>query len=244
MIRIQSHGASDVGLVRENNEDAWGCFCDNRLFIVADGLGGHQAGEVAAKEAVDTFSTTYSQLVKSTNPETLNMESVLRVCFETANKHVYELSSTHELLRGMGTTICVVALHQNKAYVGHIGDSRVYRFKKDQLEQLTHDHCWTRAFFSPENSGERPTKGVLTRALGTNPTVEPTLRIEDLEPKDLFLLCSDGLSDMVDNDEIGLVLKKKMTVGERVRSLLALAKSHGGGDNATVIVVEVLDDNA
>ena len=237
---MQSHGASDVGLVRENNEDAWGCFCDNSLFIVADGLGGHQAGEVAAREAVDKFSTTYASLLQDNG----DIELILKTCFEVTNKHLYDLSSTHELLRGMGTTICVLSLHGNKPHVAHVGDSRVYRFRDERLEQLTHDHCWTRAFFSPLQPGERSAKGVLTRAVGTNSFVQPTICPLDVLPKDVFLLCSDGLSDMVSAEEMEQVLSRRMTVGERVRSLLSLARTNGGGDNATVIVVEVLDDDS
>jgi protein phosphatase len=228
--------------VRENNEDSWRSSLEDSLFVVADGLGGHQAGEVAAKEAMDCFFTTFEKVFHHDAPlvEDAVIEG-LQTCFEVTNDHVYKLSCTHELLRGMGTTICALMVRENQAYVSHIGDSRVYRFRDGSLEQLTKDHCWTRGLFSRKNAVGQMSKGVLTRALGTMPTVEPTIKVTDVKPKDLYLLCSDGLSDMVTNAEIESAFKEPMTVGERVRMLIRLAKNNGGGDNVTVIVVEVLD---
>jgi len=238
--KLCSHGVSDTGLVRTNNEDAWVGSTRERLFVLADGLGGHQAGEVAAKEAVEVFSGAFHEMfVESDRDELSEVEVIdsLRICFERTNSHVYEMSCGHDLLRGMGTTFCSLSFHGDMAAISHVGDSRIYLLRNSQFEQLTKDHCWTRRFL-PDGEGKM-CKGVLTRALGTTPEVEPTIRLLKVCPDDLFLLCSDGLSDMLSHQEIEKIVKEPMTIGQRVRMLVSQAKKKGGGDNITVILVEV-----
>jgi len=238
--KLCSHGVSDKGLVRTNNEDAWTTSTRERLFVLADGLGGHQAGEVAAKEAVDAFSDSFHKIfIESGQHELSEVEIIeaLRLCFERTNNRVYEMSCEHELLRGMGTTFCVLSFHGDMAAISHVGDSRIYLLRNGQFEQLTKDHCWTRRFL-PDGE-EKMCKGVLTRALGTTAEVEPTIRLLKICPDDLFLLCSDGLSDMLSQDEIEGVVTQSATIGQRVRMLVSEAKKKGGGDNITVVLVEV-----
>lgn len=241
--RVHSHGASDVGLVRTNNEDAWFASPDGRVFLIADGLGGHQAGEVAARESVDLFLNTFVSAFPEKpahQPTNEQISAQLKACFDTTNEHLFQLSEQHELLRGMGTTFCSLSIHDDKVAVAHVGDSRIYRHRDGVLDQLTRDHCWTQAlFFVPEFEGQQ-TKGILTKALGTMPSIDPTIQILPIQSHDTFLLCTDGLSDMLSHDEIESVLNRPMTIGERVRMLIALAKQKGGADNITVILVEVL----
>jgi len=237
-LRIQAHGASDIGLARENNEDAWFLSLEDGLFLVADGLGGHQAGEVASKEAVEHFSLVFRELKKDCSLcSEEEIFELLRTCFFLTNDRLFTLSCSHDLLRGMGTTFCSLSFHHDKIAVSHIGDSRIYRLRDNMLEQLTKDHCWARPVWGFEG---RSSKGVLTKALGTNEQVEPTIRVLGVKEADLFLICSDGLSDTVSHAELERFLQMKMTVGERVRSLIALAKQHHGGDNITVLVAEVV----
>lgn len=243
--RVHSHGASDVGLVRTNNEDAWFASPDGRVFLIADGLGGHQAGEVAARESIEFFLSAFLSGFpdkvshQPTNPEICQQ---LQTCFDITNEHLFQLSEQHELLRGMGTTFCSLSFHDSQAAVAHVGDSRIYRHRDGVLEQLTKDHCWTQAlFFAPEFEGQT-TKGILTKALGTMPSVDPTIQLLPVQSHDLFLLCTDGLSDMMTNEEIESVLNRPMTIGERVRMLIARAKQKGGADNITVILVEAIDE--
>ena len=172
------------------------------------------------------------------------IEDRLLTCFARTNDHVFKLSSTHELLRGMGTTLCSLSFHNGKAAVAHVGDSRIYLLRNSVLDQLTKDHCWTRGFLFAPHSDEPMTKGVLTRAVGTMPTVEATIHLMPVQARDLFLLCTDGLSDMLTHDEIEAILNRPMTIGERVRMLVAFAKQKGGGDNITIILVEVLNGSA
>lgn len=241
-LKVHSHGASDVGLVRINNEDAWLSSPDGRVFLVADGLGGHQAGEIAAREAVEHFYSVFMELFPnkpSVHVSEEDIEERLKICYERTNNHVFSLSSTHELLKGMGTTFCALSFHDGKAAISHVGDSRVYLLRDCTLEQLTKDHCWTRGLLVAAQPEDRMTKGVLTRALGTMPTVESTVFLMPVVDNDLFLLCTDGLSDMVTHGEIESILNRPMTIGERVRMLVSFAKQKGGGDNITVILVEV-----
>lgn len=224
-LKLKSHGASDVGLVRTNNEDVWLSSPEDGLFLVADGLGGHRAGEVAARESVDFFFSVFRDFKKNI-PLSHEDEifSFLQQCFYKTNEHLYNLACSHELLRGMGTTLSSLSFYEKKAVVAHVGDSRIYRLRDGELEQLTHDHCWTRKIFDPDAPDESFLyKGVLTRALGTTPSVEPTIRFLDVQSHDLFLLCSDGLSDMMNRREIRHVMKLPLTIGERVRMLVSVA---------------------
>ena len=241
--RVHSHGASDVGFVRTNNEDSWFASPDGRLFLIADGLGGHQAGEVAAREAVEWFLAFFLSTFPENVDQPLVLEDIpkkLQTCFEATNEHLFQMSGQHELLRGMGTTFCSLSIHGDHAAIAHVGDSRVYRHREGSLEQLTKDHCWTQPSFLGSELEGQTTKGMLTKALGTMPTIDPSIQVLPLQPHDMFLLCTDGLSDMLSHDEIESVLNRTMTIGERVRMLVAGAKQKGGADNVTVIIVEAL----
>lgn len=243
-VRLQSHGVSDVGLVRTNNEDAWLSSPEDQLFLLADGLGGHQAGEIAAREAVEFFNAAFCEWKRHNLEDPPSENAIvlaLRSCYEKTNDHLFSLSCSHELLRGMGTTFCALTFYDEMAAISHVGDSRIYRLRGKVLEQLTRDHCWTKGLLFSPPVGFGFSKGVLTRALGTMPKVEPTVRLLTVQPKDLFLLCSDGLSDMVSHAEIEAILRQQLTIGERVRMLVSTAKNNGGGDNITVVLVEVVN---
>ena len=140
----------------------------------------------------------------------------------------------------MGTTFCSITVHNNQLAIAHVGDSRVYLLRDGALELLTKDHCWTRGLGFKTPTEDRLTKGVLTRALGTLPDVEATIRFMTPQTDDLFLLCTDGLSDMISSDEIESALNRPITIGEKARLLISTAKHNGGGDNVTVLLVEVV----
>jgi PPM family protein phosphatase len=247
--RLQAHGASDIGLVRVNNEDAWLISLEKQIFLLADGLGGHQSGEVASRESVECFFAIFSAWKKEwisgrkkdDSVDPLDIEDSLRQCFAQTNAYLYQLSLSHELLRGMGTTFCSLSFHENMIAVSHVGDSRIYLLRDNALVQITKDHCWTRGATGDHLFGEG--KGVLTKALGTTPFVEPTITVIEGRHKDLYLLCSDGLSDMLDHGQIEKILRLPLTVGERVRTLISTAKENGGVDNITVVLVEVGEEH-
>lgn len=234
---VTYHAVSDVGLIRENNEDALLCLPEYGLFVVADGLGGHQAGEVASKEAVDHFKgVILPRLTSETVPDSLHaFQHCLVESFHATNQEIFHLSRQHHLLKGMGTTFSVLSFYGQNALFVHVGDSRIYRFDQKKLERLTQDHLGVRP--SDSRVGE---KGVLTKALGTSQVLVPQLGTIPFQVGDLFLLCSDGLSDKVKELEIQTVLEnRELHLEEKVRMLVFLAKSKGGQDNITVALIEI-----
>lgn len=245
--QITSYGLSDTGLVRKNNEDVWGSLPQHHLYLLADGMGGHQAGEVAARETSLFLLTFLRQAFEKEKIELMSPDEVsdlMRLAFVEANHFVYQLSQSHDLLRGMGTTLVCVYFHEDICVVGHVGDSRVYRCRDGKLEQLTCDHSLIKQL---SDSGKKSAwqtedmngKNIITKAIGTEPFVEPTIEITKVKEHDLYLLCSDGLSDLVSSDEINNVLKACLTVEEKVRSLISSAKRKGGHDNITAVCIDV-----
>lgn len=235
--KITFFGATDVGLVRKSNQDVWYGDAKQQFFLVADGMGGHRAGEVAAEAAM---KHTISYLNKhSTIAPVLLVEEAISF----ANKKVYELGLTKSEYEGMGTTLCLLAFFEQEAVIGHVGDSRIYRFRK-KLERLTEDHSLVQELMnmegeSVENKSFIPIKNVLTRAIGTYPTVEPEINYFDYELGDLFLLCSDGLTNYVTDEQITKILSRKEALTVSGEGLIRLAKQQGGGDNVTVVLVQV-----
>lgn len=242
--RIQYHAVSDVGLLRDNNEDALLCEPALGLFVVADGLGGHQAGEIASLEAVEFFKKHFMELiVKKGEPtdEAVFQKYVLE-SFYAANKEVYSLGKQHHLLKGMGTTFSVLAFFEKTTFVIHVGDSRIYRYRKNRFERVTHDHLGVRPTLVREKEAVN-TKGFLTKALGTTETLLPQLSHFVWEGNDMFLLCSDGLSDRVSDEDLEKVLENSsLFLEEKVRTLIHLAKTYGGQDNITVILIQMQED--
>lgn len=245
-VQIASYGLSDTGLVRKNNEDVWGSLPRYHLYVLADGMGGHQAGEVASREATLFLLTRVRELFEKEKIEERpchRAKELIRLAIIETNHFVHQLSLTHELLRGMGTTLVCLYFHDDSVIYAHVGDSRIYRTRNGQLEQLTADHSLVRELMemgkiSSWRSDELQVKNIITRAVGTEEFVEPSVELAKVVPGDLYLLCSDGLTDLVTFDEIALILAGPLTVEEKVRSLIAGAKRKGGHDNITAICVE------
>lgn len=232
---VKYHAVSDIGLLRENNEDALLCLPEFNIFVVADGLGGHQAGEIASKEAVDFFKTHITFSLRKP-PETIEVfQHHLLEGFYATNSEIFHLSHQHHLLKGMGTTFSALAFFEQTACIVHVGDSRIYRFREGALEQLTQDHLGLRPGDSRVSE-----KGVLTKALGTSEALIPQLAHYPCQVQDLFLLCSDGLSDKVKEVEIqGVLSNQTLRLEEKVRMLVFLAKSKGGQDNISVALIQM-----
>lgn len=240
---FKCHAVSDVGLFRDNNEDSWATIPEHGIFIVADGLGGHQAGEVASKEAIEIFINHFHSLVKEYgHPKTLkSFEQYLLKSFYASNSEIFLLGQQHSLLRGMGTTFSLLSFFKKKSVVLHVGDSRIYRYRRRVLEQLSDDHLCIRPFDPRSGEQEHNSKGFLTKALGTSETLLPQLCMLPWQEDDFFLICSDGLSDLLSDKEIAEVLSREtLRLEEKVRLLVHLAKSHGGQDNITVLLVNML----
>src|SRR5437764_1195183 len=240
MTQLSAGGATDVGLVRDHNEDRY--LADERLFAVADGVGGHKAGEVASQTAVETLQREF------TEPTT----DALIDAVKTANRTVWNLAETNSDQRGMGTTLTAIALvddgDEERLAVVNVGDSRAYLLQHGELEQLTEDHSLVEQLvregqLTPEEAQVHPQRSIITRALGLDPDVE--VDSWELTPYkgDRLLLCSDGLTNEVSDDEIASTLRSVGDPEEAARQLVNEAREHGGSDNITCVVVDVLDDD-
>jgi len=245
---LEPAGLSDIGLRRSNNQDSFVIVLASsqekweqrgHLFVVADGMGAHAAGELASKLATDIVPLTYGKLLDRDPAE------ALLAAVRDANAQIHNRGNANDDFRGMGTTASALALTPLGAVVGHVGDSRVYRLRGSRLEQLTFDHSlvWELRHAKhapPDSAALFIPKNIITRSLGPNAQVQVDIEGPlPIETGDVFLLCSDGLSGQVKDDEIGRVLLT-LAPQEAVRALVDLANLRGGPDNITVIVVKVL----
>ena len=248
--KVSAFGLSDVGLIRQNNEDVWAEIPELFFYALADGMGGHQAGEVAAHEAVNSLCKIVSQSWgKSNEIEKLHdARKTLSSAIEQVNGTVFKISRTDPTLKGMGTTLCCIYLHEKGLVYGYVGDSRIYRHRKRKLEQLSKDHSLFREMvdlgqISEKQGPEFLYKNIITKAIGTEPKVTPTVHLGDIKAGDTYLLCTDGLSDLLSSKEIQNIMNQEMSVEDTARELVATANARGGHDNVTVVLVKVLEAN-
>ena len=248
-------GFSDVGLQRDHNEDALCILPEHRLFVVADGMGGHRAGDVASRMATQAISSFFAATTSAdvTWPFTFDPnlsfdQNRLLTSIQLANRRIFEASTTHRDVHGMGTTI-VGALYSRtdgRVYVAHVGDSRAYRIRGGQIEQLTRDHSLVNDYLlvmpdmSEAQRAELPTN-VITRALGMQDAVEIDMVEVTPSAGDTYLLCSDGLNAMVSDAEIlSLVDRPSASLESIARDLVQHANANGGDDNITVVIVRLV----
>ncbi len=247
-------GASDTGRVREHNEDTIGTDGDIGLVVLADGMGGYKAGEVASGIAVRTVLTLIKDAVDredlSLHDESNGLSRpgiLLRDAIQRANKVIYQTAKTQSNCEGMGTTVVAGLLFDDKLTIAHVGDSRLYRCRDGKLEQVTQDHSLlqelvSRGFYTPEEAQRAAAKNYVTRALGVEPTVDVEITEVPALKDDVYLLCSDGLSDMVEDDDIQLTINTFGANLETVaKQLVLLGNDNGGRDNISVVLVRVLD---
>ena len=239
-LRVVEHeGLSDVGRQREANEDSY--VVASPVFVVADGMGGAQAGEVASRTAAEVFEEPHDD---GGTPE----EQLTRLTRE-ANRRIYDLSQRDSSRRGMGTTLTAAMLTDGGLSVGHVGDSRAYRLRGDELMQLTHDHSLVAELvrsgqLTAEAAEHHPQKSIITRALGPEPDVEVDAHTHAVRDGDVYLLCSDGLTGMISDDEVAAILRGSQTLREAAEALVRAANQSGGRDNITVVLFRVGDDGS
>lgn len=236
-ITLEAAALTHTGKVRDHNEDAFGHCLEAGVFVVCDGMGGAAAGEIASRLAVDTL---VERLCAVTSPA--DRRRALEESIAAANRLVYTQSAKDAALRGMGTTLVAVAVQDHSALIAHVGDSRCYLFRAGQLTRQTNDHSLVdeqvRLGHITQQDAERsPLKNVITRAIGTQPSVEPDITELPLEPGDILLLCSDGLIREVPDPKIAAILKLAATLEEKCRQLIETANSAGSHDNVTAILV-------
>ena len=245
---------TDTGKVREHNEDAIGSDIDYGLMVLADGMGGYNAGEVASGIAVQTISELATEGADrehrhEIDPATglMRQTIVLRDAVTRANKIIFQTAQSQTHCEGMGTTLVAAMFYDNKVSMAHVGDSRAYRLRGTKFEQLRLDHSLLkelvdRGFYSEEEAQRSTNRNYVTRALGVEPTVEVEVQEFDVLPDDVFLLCSDGLPDMVEDEDIHLTISTFNASLDVVgQQLVKLSNEHGGRDNVSVMLAQVLD---
>lgn len=251
MYRLKSGGVSDLGLERKVNEDSYYLDRDNNLFIVADGMGGHAAGEVASRISVDTVVDFIKTMVKEKtvnwpfefNEELSSVANGLINAVQLANQAVGQAVVEDPQRAGMGSTIVALLIEDEQAYIAHVGDSRAYRIRDNKIEQLSSDHSWVNEqvkynLLSEEEAKNHRFKNVITRALGSQPEVKVDLRTEEIEKGDYLILCSDGLSSLVEAEDIKeIIFNSNHDPQKACHDLVKTANNNGGTDNITVIIV-------
>ena len=254
MLRIKACGLSDVGLTRAHNEDYFEIDPQHRLYVVADGMGGHSHGEVAAQLAVNSIREFIARSADRDTTWPFGMEdglarhsNLLKMSLRIAHDHVLRAISKDGSLYGMGTTVVGLLLSGSTAAVAHVGDSRAYRLRGGRLEQITQDHTWVHeqvvaGFLSQEQARTHPLKNVVTRALGGESDVQVDVREIETAPGDLFLLCSDGLTGMLSDADIRDRLASGRSLHEICRTLINDSNARGGIDNVTVVLLAIEED--
>lgn len=238
-MKVTTAGVTDVGRVRRSNEDSFGLFPELNLYIVADGMGGHAAGEVASKMAVDAIK----EFLTSPEITQQSQEAQLARAIAYANQKIYEAGEQDPSLSGMGTTIVAVLAQPMETIIGFVGDSRVYLQQNNKIEQLTQDHSLVNEYvrkglLTVEAAERHPLKHVISRALGTNAAVEVETIQRTPASGDILLLCSDGLSNKLSSHEMSAILTETGGDLNKAGSLLVQkAKDKGGEDNITAILV-------
>ena len=250
-------GHTDPGMVRSHNEDSIANDVRYGLAILADGMGGYNAGEVASGMATTVLMTQLQQALTHTppfEPDEHGVEAhtaaarLLREQITNANTAIFSASQSQPQYAGMGTTLVMAVFYDNKMTVAHIGDSRLYRFRAGQFSQVTRDHSLLQeqidsGMITEEEAKHSQNKNLVTRALGIDPTVDAELHDYDTQPGDIYLLCSDGLSDMVEDPDIGQALE---TLGGNLtlaaQQLVQMANDNGGRDNVSVLLIKILKE--
>jgi len=252
--KLRFVGQTDTGKVREHNEDTIAFDPDIGLMVLADGMGGYNAGEVASGIAVKTIVNLVRDAVERQDLSIGDPGSglsrpgiILRDAIQRANKIIHQTANTQAQCEGMGTTVVAALVYDNRITVAHVGDSRMYRLRGERFEQVTLDHSLLqelvdRGFYSPEEAARAANKNYVTRALGVEPNVEVELQEVPTEKGDYYVLCSDGLSDMVEDDDIHLTISTFGANLETVaKQLIQLSNDNGGRDNISVIMAHVVE---
>ncbi len=239
MLSLKSWAQSDIGRKRTNNEDSLFSNTDLGLFMVADGMGGHRGGEKASKLAIETSAETYiKHLANGLRPE-----DALKNAVQDATKAVFQNSQLDPELKGMGTTLSSLLICLDQAYISHIGDSRIYRLRDGNLVRLTTDHSLVNeqveaGIMTEEQARTSTLRNIITRAIGHDQNARADHLSVEIKPDDMFLLCTDGLNNMLNDDKIKEIIIKQEPK-KSIHTLISEANLRGGDDNITVILVSL-----
>ena len=241
---IKAYAKSDVGKVREINEDFFyvsDSLDEIQIYMLADGMGGYKGGEIASKLAIQSAKNYIESNFKEIEKDKDSIIQLVGSSMEYANMIVYEKSKENKELEGMGTTLDICLIYNNKVFIGHVGDSRVYRIRKEFMRKLTQDHSYVQKLvkdgtITKEEAVHHPQKNMLMKALGCNAFVEPDVMVKGFLKDDILILNSDGLTNLVSQEEIFKEAKKD--IEQAPKELVKLANENGGYDNITVIVIK------
>ena len=250
---LEIASCTDPGMVRSHNEDSIASDPANGLVVLADGMGGYNAGEVASGMATTVITTEIQQLLAKVQPFQIDAESktpmagrMIREQVLKANTSIYQAAQSQPQYAGMGTTLVVCLFYDNRMLAAHLGDSRLYMLRDGKFKQVTRDHSLLQeqidsGIITAEQAKKAAHKNLVTKALGIDPVVEPEIHEYPTKPGDIYLLCSDGLCDMVEDEDIGMTLQ---ALGGNLKlaaqQLVQMANDNGGRDNVSVILVRVL----
>lgn len=240
-MHITSAGRTDVGVIRSGNEDSYLMVPDRGIFVVADGMGGHAAGEVASDMAVHYVARELDSLRGLSDEQVAER---MRGAIRTANGAIFQRTLTEHDKRGMGTTVTALTLFESRFLIGQVGDSRAYLLRDNKLSQLTKDHSYVQeqvdaGYLTPEQARTHPYSNVITRCVGANSDVMPDIYVGSVRPRDVFLLASDGLTGMLEDYQLAELLSPERMPEEEVDALIAEANRHGGLDNITAVIVRI-----
>jgi len=250
-MKLTAAGLSDVGRKRKSNEDSYHIDAVRGLFIVADGMGGHVAGEVASQLAVDTIQE-FLRISDADSEITWPFDfdeklsaggNRVQAAIQLANREIVRHMQEREDTRGMGTTVVTAVVVDDACYIGHVGDSRAYLIRDGKISQLTRDHTFVneqveKGFMSRAEAEKHPARNILTRAVGSTEDLHVDLSETPLQPGDRILLCSDGLSSMVEDTAILGAVEQSPDLDEACARLVALANESGGWDNVTAVLIQ------
>lgn len=236
---------TDPGLTRDNNEDAVAIDALTGLCVLADGMGGYNAGEVASGMAAAFIKSEMARWLAQTglNSNAKEVRRALEICVENANHSIFNAANSNPQYRGMGTTLVMAVFQGNRVTLGHIGDSRCYRMRGESLQQLTRDHSLLQeqldaGLISVEDAKTSLNRNLVTRALGVEELVLLEINEFRVEPGDVYLLCSDGLTDMVDDADIASIVLQPGSLGDTATRLVQQANDNGGRDNISVVLAQ------
>lgn len=238
---------TDPGQVRQNNEDAVAYDEVTRVSVLADGMGGYNAGEIASGMATAFIKTELSRWLRDAGPHVQlpQLKRAIEICVQNANLSIFNASSANPHFAGMGTTLVVGVFHEQRLWLGHVGDSRCYRLRERAFHRITRDHSLLQeqldaGLLTPAQAAQSPHRNLVTRALGVESVVDLELHTYPVEPGDLYLMCSDGLSDMVsDEDMADILLQGGLSLPQLAHDLVDLANDRGGRDNISVLLIQV-----
>src|ERR1700712_4032013 len=243
---LEFFSATDTGRARSNNEDSVAVDDATELVVLADGMGGYNAGEVASGMATSFIKTELGRWLSeaSENATDTDVRRAMDICVDNANRAIFNAANSNPQYAGMGTTLVVGVFREARLLLGHVGDSRCYRLRAGRLAQITHDYSLLQeqidsGLITPEQAAFSANKNLVTRAVGVEDTVLLETHLHDVLPGDIYLLCSDGLSDMLDDEMISQLLQSCDLLPEAATALIDAANEAGGKDNISVVLVRV-----